>query len=116
MLTVFMPVQLLLIGNDDLAVALLPITAVQLILVVLLFSERRRAAKFISSKTGVTLIEASAIVSIPTWKVAAWRRAPASALLLGRTTHAPVAVSEPRDVATQLPDGSSSDHVTRLSP
>jgi serine/threonine protein kinase len=114
-LTVFLPVQLLSIGNDGLVTAQLSVFVVQLVLMALLFNERRRAAKFISSKTGVTLIEASAIVSTPTWRVTAWRRAPASTLLLGRTTPAPIAVPEPRDAATQLPDSSSSDQATRLS-
>ena len=113
-LAVFLPVQLLSIGSDSQA-ALLPIFAVQLILMALVFSERRRASKFISSKAGVTLIEASAIVSTPTWRVTAWRRAPASALLLGRSAHASIAVSGPRDAATQLPDSSVSDQATRLS-
>ena len=114
-LTVFMPVQLMSIGNESLLTAQLTVFAVQLFLMALLFSERRRATKFISAKTGVTLSEASTIVSTPTWKLTAWRRAPASTLLLGRTTHAPIAVPEPRDAATRLPDSSNSDQATRLS-
>jgi len=114
-LTVFIPVQFFSMGRDDLAAAVLSAFALQLILLALVFNERRRAAKFISVKTGVTLTEASSIVSIPTWRITAWRRGPASTLLLGRMTPAPIAVSGPRDAATQLPDSSSSDQATRLS-
>ena len=114
-LSVFLPVQLLSIGNDDLAVMLLPTLAIQVVLMAVTFSERRRAAKFISAKTGVTPIEASAMVSTPTWRVTAWRRAPASALLTGRATPVPIAVTGPRDAETKLPDSSRSDQATRLS-
>lgn len=114
-LTVFIPVQFISMGSDDLAAAQLAVLALQLILMALTFNERRRAAKFISAKAGVTLIEASAIVSTPTWRITAWRRAPASTLLLGRATHAPIATPAPRDAATRLPDTGSSDQATRLS-
>jgi serine/threonine protein kinase len=114
-LTVFMPVQLLSIGSERLNTAQLAVFTIQLILMALTFSERRRAGRFISAKTGVTPIEASAIVSTPTWRATAWRRSPASTLLLGRATPAPVTVPAHREAATQASDSTRSDDATRLS-
>ena len=94
-ITIFMPLTLMTIGNDQLLVVQTSATVVQFVLLGSTFALRKRAAQFVKEKTGVTLSEASALVSTPTWRLTAWRKAPASALLTGRTTLTSIVTPHP---------------------
>jgi hypothetical protein len=86
----------------------------QFVLMALMFSNRRRAVKLVCDKTGATPLEASAIVSTPTWRLTAWRRAPANALLLGHAAAKSATAIDPTQSATQLGDPADGQ-ATRLN-
>jgi hypothetical protein len=77
--------------------------------------ERRRATTFVRAKLGTSVAEASAMVSTPTWRLPAWRRAPTGSLLLGQTMKTSPVVSEPTGAVTRLADSASSEQPTRMS-
>ena len=64
---------------------------IQLAIMIFVFVDRQRAAKFVRAKTNANAAEASAILTTSTWGVSAWRRKPASVLLevqgISRSTH-----------------------------
>jgi hypothetical protein len=49
------------------------------------YLQRRRAIKEISGVLGISAIEASKIMSAPSWRTSVWHRAPAASLLRGET-------------------------------
>ena len=106
---IFLPMQLFAIGTDALIVPQAVALAVQVFLIALTFRFRQRATQFAAAKTGVSRLEASALVSTPTWRGTAWRRAPASTLLSGRpaSTAASFATPTPGDDVTRLSSESS---------
>jgi hypothetical protein len=81
---IYMP---LLIGSS-LALGAAPFAGVQFVpifLVVLLFLERRRAVKRTAALLGIGSVEASRILSTPTWRTSVWQRDPAAKLLRRET-------------------------------
>jgi serine/threonine protein kinase len=78
---VLLPSQLLFRRSSS---VLLTAWSMQIICMVLVIRERRRATRFVREKTSATAAEASAILTTSTWGAAAWRRPPASALLDGQ--------------------------------
>jgi hypothetical protein len=78
----------------------------------MLFVERHRSAKYIAATLGTSALEASKILSMPTWRVSAWRRTPSATLLLGQP------IPSHRDLASlrpvmALPDRTEDDDTTR---
>jgi hypothetical protein len=69
-----------------------------------LFAQRRRTERFVRAKVGATAAEASAILTTPTWRLSAWRRAPIGSLLLGQRAQASPAVADPSEAVTRLSD------------
>lgn len=49
--------------------------------IAIMFALRRRAARDIRARCGATAAEISALLNTPTWRIGAWRRQPAAALL-----------------------------------
>jgi hypothetical protein len=103
----FLPLQPLSFGSDRLAVVQSAALAVALVLLVLMFAQRRRATRFVRARTGLSPAEASALTSTPTWRVTAWRRAPASSLL-GSQIRTPPPSPATRDTAARLADSGRS--------
>jgi hypothetical protein len=55
---------------------------IPLLVILLLFLERRRAMKQIATTLKTNMAEASKIMSTPTWRTSAWQRGPAANLIL----------------------------------
>ena len=71
---------------------------IPLFLMLLVFSERRRVTKQIAVKLGTNEMEASKIMSIPSWRASAWQRGLASTLIRQNTK----SVSHPAREATAV--------------
>jgi hypothetical protein len=81
---------------------------------VFLLIERRRAEKFVRAKVGATAAEASAILTTPTWRLSAWRRAPTGSLLLGQRVKVSPAVANQSAAVSRLSDAGNPEHTTQL--
>ncbi|HUR29224.1 MAG TPA: serine/threonine-protein kinase [Planctomycetota bacterium] len=100
---IFLPLQLQTIGSDRLPVLQLTAIAVMFALLLLTFRQRRIAKQFILAHTNATAMEASSIVSTPTWRATAWRRGPASLILGGQVSKTPAAIADARDSERSTP-------------
>ncbi len=81
--------------------------------VTLMFALRRRAFKDIHTRTGATVVEASALLNTPTWRVSTWGRGPASSVLRGRA-QPPLRAGDASDSApTELADREASEAPTQ---
>ena len=78
-----------------------------------LYVLRRRTEKFVRAKVGATAAEASAILTTPTWRLTAWRRAPIGSLLLGQKAKASPAVVDLSEAVTRLSDSADSEQATQ---
>jgi hypothetical protein len=66
----------------------LTLQAILFALLLLAFIERHRATKEVAAKLGISLTDASKIMSTPTWRSAVWQRGPAASLLCRATSAA----------------------------
>jgi len=109
---VFMPlVAISTVGPRRLPLVQSAIAAGWLVAVAALWTERYRATRMVLDKTGVTKLQASAILNTPTWRASAWRRPPASALLRGDTSSAHSALAIAPTRATTVVDIDQPTHV-----
>jgi serine/threonine protein kinase len=58
---------------------------IPLLLLAVLFGERRKATKAIAAKLGTSRMEASRIMSTPSWRTSVWQRGPAATLIRQNT-------------------------------
>jgi hypothetical protein len=81
----------------------------------LLFALRRRAVKAISSRLQISQLEALAILNTPSWRVSAWRRPPAAALIAGRPAGTGATDSRRTVPAARIAPSMEDEQATRLS-
>jgi hypothetical protein len=116
MLGVYMPVQMGLLFAGKLPGVRTMLSIAVLALMALLFFERSRTTKYVATTLGLTPLEASKILSTPSWRASVWQRGAASALLRPTATtgarRPPADTARPAAVAAKV---DQSDDVTRLS-
>jgi hypothetical protein len=106
MVTVLMPLWFILTWERRFAPLQLTVGLLMLGGLATLFALRRRAVRAIGARLQISALEALTILNTPSWRVAAWRRPPASSLLASRPG-APVRVAAP---PAELPE-----QATRIS-
>jgi hypothetical protein len=77
---------------------------------------RHRVLKTLTSRYHMNVGDAVTVMNTPSWRVSAWRKMPAAALL-GRTVPRVVAIPQPSNAETRLtpPVSAREDDATRLS-
>jgi hypothetical protein len=116
MLGFFVPVQAGMLFTGKLLEVRTMLSVAALALMALMFFERSRTTKYVAATLGLTPMEASKILSTPSWRASVWQRGAASALLRPTTTtgtrRPPADTERPTFVAPKV---DHADDVTRLS-
>jgi hypothetical protein len=85
---IYLPLYVGLVLSGSVPTRPLTLQAILFALLLLVFLERHRATKEVAAKLGISLTDASKIMSTPTWRTAVWQRGPAASLIR-RATSAP---------------------------
>jgi serine/threonine protein kinase len=81
MFAVFLPLQLTAMWTHSLPTLRQLLWGAALANLLLMFVLRQRAVKDIRARSGATVVQASAWLNTPTWRLSTWRRPPTSSLL-----------------------------------
>jgi hypothetical protein len=85
---IYLPLYAGLLLSGSVLAKQLTLQAILFALLLLAFIERHRATKEVAAKLGISLTDASKIMSTPTWRSAVWQRGPAASLLCRATSAA----------------------------
>ena len=114
MFTVFLPLQLTTMWGRQLLTLRLLLWGAALAGLSVMFALRQRAFKDIQTRSGATVLEASALLNTPTWRLSTWWRPPASSLLSGQAQPSPRA-GDASDVGpTGLGDRGAGERPTQV--
>jgi serine/threonine protein kinase len=113
-LGVFVPFQFAALWQHRAPLArALNIAAILAVFVMLVF--RNRVRKELHARAGLTPEQASTVLSTPTWRVSAWRRDPAAAVLRGAASSRPLAGAAREVETTRVASDAQADQPTHLS-
>jgi len=105
---VFMPVQILSPTKYDVPTLRRALYLITFGALAVNWVLARRARKYISAALAMSAVDASKILNTPTWRVSAWRRAPAVSLLVAAAPPPSSVESESAAAETRL-DGANDD-------
>ncbi len=114
MFAMFLPFQLTATWGRSLPALRQLLWAAALAGLSLMFILRRRAVKDIHARSGVTAVEASALLNTPTWRLSTWRRSPISSLLRGQAQPPSPGGDASEAALTELADRRAAERPTQI--
>ncbi len=114
MLALFVPFQLMAMWERSLSTQRQLLWGAALAGLSLMFVLRQRAVKDIHARSGVTAVEASALMNTPTWRLSTWRRQPTSFLLRSQAQPPPRAGKASDAALTELADPAATERPTQM--